>query len=42
MECVKDVFEKMGAGPRCNDVVHVALLRQKENGPVIRPIIVQK
>ena len=29
----------MGAGQSCDDVVDVVRLRQKENGPVIRPII---
>ena len=41
MECVKDVFGKMGAGQSCDDVVDVVRLRQKENGPIIRPIIVE-
>ena len=40
-ECVKDVFGKMGAGQSCGDVVDVVRLRQKENGPIIRPIIVE-
>ena len=39
MECVKDVFGKMGVGQSCD--VDVVLLRQKENGPIIRPIIVE-
>ena len=39
--CVKDVFGKMGAGQSCDDVVDVVRLRQKENGPIIRPIIVE-
>ena len=37
--CVKDVFGKMGAGHSCDDIVDVVRLRQKENGPIIRPII---
>ena len=41
VECVKDVFGKMGAGQSCDDVVDVVQLRQKENGPIIRPIIVE-
>ena len=41
VECVKDVFGKMGAGQSCDDVVDVVRLRQKENGPIIRPIIVE-
>ena len=40
VECVKDVFGKMGAGQSCDDIVDVVRLRQKENGP-IRPIIVE-
>ena len=40
VEYVKDVFGKMGAGQGC-DVVDVVRLRQKENGPIIRPIIVE-
>ena len=39
VECVKDVFGKMGAGQTCDDVVDVVQLRQKENGPIIRPIV---
>ena len=39
-ECVKDVFGKMGAGQSCDDVVDVVRLRQKENGPIVKPIIV--
>ena len=35
MECVKDMFGKMGAGPSCDDIVDVVRLRQKENGPII-------
>ena len=34
-------FGKMGAGQSCDDVVDVVRLRQKENGPIIRPIIVE-
>ena len=41
VECVKDVFGKMGAGQSCDDVVDVVRLKQKENGPIIRPIIVE-
>ena len=41
VKCVKDVFGKMGAGQSCDDVVDVVRLRQKENGPIIRPIIVE-
>ena len=41
VECVKNVFGKMGAGQRCDDVVDVVRLRQKENGPIIRSIIVE-
>ena len=41
VESVKDVFGKMGAGQSCDDVVDVVQLRQKENGPIIRQIIVE-
>ena len=41
VECVKDVFEKMGAHQSCDDVVNVTRLRQREDGPIIRPIIVE-
>ena len=41
VECVKDVFGKMDAGQSCDDVVDVVRLRQKENGPISRPIIVE-
>ena len=41
VECVKDVFGKMGAGQSCDDVVEVVRLRQKENDPIIRPIFVE-
>ena len=41
VECVKDVFGKMCAGQSSDDVVDVVRLRQKENGPIIRPIIVE-
>ena len=41
VECVKDVFGKMGAGQSCDDVVDVVRLRQKENCPIIRPITVE-
>ena len=41
VECVKDVFGKMGAGQSCDDLVVVVRLRQKENGPIIRPIIME-
>ena len=40
-ECVKDVFGKMGTRQSCDDVVDVVRLRQKENVPIIRPIIVE-
>ena len=39
--CVNDVFEKMGANQICDDIVDVVRLRQKENGPIIRPIIAE-
>ena len=42
VECVKDVFGKMGTGQRCDDVVDVVRLRQKENCPIIRPMIVDR
>ena len=35
VECVTDVFGKMGAGQSCDDVVDVVRLRQKENGPLL-------
>ena len=38
VECVNDVFGKMGAGQSCDDVVDVVRLRQKENGPIIKPM----
>ena len=41
IEYVKDGFGKMGAVQSCDDVVDVVRLRQKENGPIIRPIIVE-
>ena len=41
VECVKDVFETMGASQSCDDIVDVVWLRQKENCPIIRPIIVE-
>ena len=41
VECVKHVFGKMGAGQSCDNVVDVVRLRQKENGPIIKPIIVE-
>ena len=41
MECVKNVFGKMGAGQSCDDIVDMVRLRQKENGPIIRQIIVE-
>ena len=31
----------MGAGQSCDDVVDVVRLRQKGNGPIINPIIVE-
>ena len=40
VECVKDVFVKIGAGKSCDYIVDVVRLRQKENGPIIKPIIV--
>ena len=40
VECVQDVFGKMGASQRCDDIVDVVRLRERENGPIIRPIIV--
>ena len=39
MECVKDVFGKMGACQSCDVVVDVVRLRQKENGHIIRQLI---
>ena len=36
VECVHDVF-----GKSCDDVVDVVRLTQKENGPIVRPIIVE-
>ena len=41
VECVQDVFGKMDAGQSCDDVVDVVRLRQMDNGPIIRPIIVE-
>ena len=41
VEWVKNVFGKMGAGESCDDVVDVVRLTQKENGPIIRLIIVE-
>ena len=41
VECVKDVFGKMGACQSCDDVVDVVRLRQKKISPIIRPIIVE-
>ena len=41
VEWVKDVFGKMGAGQSCDDVVDVVRLRHNENGPIIRPLIVE-
>ena len=41
VECVMDVFGKMAAGHSCDDVVDVVRLIQKENDPIIRPIIVE-
>ena len=41
MWSVKDVFEKMGASQSCDDVVDMVRLRQRENGPIIRLIIVE-
>ena len=40
VECVKDGFGKMGAGQSCDDIVDVVRLIKNENGPIIRPIIV--
>ena len=31
----------MGASQSCDDIVDVVRLRQKENGPIIRPIIME-
>ena len=39
VECVKDVFGKIGACQICDDIVDVVRQRQNENGPIIRPII---
>ena len=41
VEYVKYVFGKTGAGQSCDYVVGVVRLRQKENCPIIRPIIVE-
>ena len=41
VECVKHVFVQMGAGQSCDDVVDMVRLRQKENGHIIMPIIVE-
>ena len=41
VECVKDVFGKMGVDQSCDDVVDVVRLRQKENVPIIRPMIAE-
>ena len=41
MECVNDMFGKMGAGQSCDDVEDVVRLRQKENGHIIGPIILE-
>ena len=41
MECVKDVFGKMGASQSSGDIVDVVRLRQRENGPILRAIIVE-
>ena len=41
VDCVKDVFGKMGAGQSCDDVVDVVRLRQKEHRYSIRPIMVE-
>ena len=41
VECVKDVFGKMGAGQTCDHIVDVVRLKPKENGAIIRPIIVE-
>ena len=35
VECVKDVFGKMGEGQSCDDVVDVVRLRQIKNYPII-------
>ena len=39
--CKRNVFGKMGAGQSCDDYVDVVRLSQKENGPIIRPVIVE-
>ena len=35
VECVKDVFGKMGAGKSCYDIVDVVRLRQKKTVPLL-------
>ena len=40
VECVKDVFGKIGACQCSDDVVDVVRIRQKENCPITRPLIV--
>ena len=39
MECVKDIFQTMSARQSCEDLVDMVRLRQREDGPNIRPII---
>ena len=41
VECVKDVFGNMSACQSCDDILDVVRQRQKENGPIIRPIMVE-
>ena len=41
MDCVKVAFEKMGAQQSCEDMVDVVRLRQRDDGPNIKPIIVE-
>ena len=36
VECVKDVFENMGANQSCDDIVDAVRIRQKGNVPIIR------
>ena len=38
---VMDVFVKMGAHQRCDDVMDVVRLRQREDGTIVCPIIVE-
>ena len=41
MEFVKDVLGKRGARQSCDHVVDVVLLRQREEDPIIRPLMVE-